>query len=180
MTLRDLFRRWRARRGYGVHSPLAYRLVRHVVRPERGVAYYGEERLADELTGATPQEVGRARLLLRFVAEMQPSAVWVSPGMPERLLEAIRLAGCVVRVFDGALFPERMLEADMIVIWRKWIAKRELRRALRPGCSLIAFEMKANFARVLADCLPGGVMLAGRDAVMAVATADPALHSYDI
>ncbi len=41
--VRDKVNRWRHRRGFGVHSPAAYMLVRDVVRPKRGYRYYAED-----------------------------------------------------------------------------------------------------------------------------------------
>lgn len=43
-SLFSLYKRWRHTRGFGVHSPFAYRLVTEVVRPPRGYAYYAEFR----------------------------------------------------------------------------------------------------------------------------------------
>lgn len=38
----ELYRRWRHTRGFGVHSPFAYRLVTEGVRPSRGYIYHAE------------------------------------------------------------------------------------------------------------------------------------------
>lgn len=42
MRLFSLYRRWRHSRGYGVHSPFAYRIVKEVVAPTSGYTYYDE------------------------------------------------------------------------------------------------------------------------------------------
>ena len=170
MRLAEWFGRWRASRGYGVHSPLAFRIVKRVVRPDRGVCYYGEEALHD----------ARAKLLLRFVAEMQPAYVWVSPGMPENLLEAIRLAGGVVRLYDGAVFPDDFDKADLVVLYRFELKKAQLKKILTPGHSLIGFGLKPRFIAWVGDLMKGGVILDGAGSLMAVATSDPALHSYRV
>ena len=36
------YRRWRHTRGFGVHSPFAFRLVTEAIHPPRGYAYYAE------------------------------------------------------------------------------------------------------------------------------------------
>ena len=38
----DTYRAWRHSRGFGVHSPFAYRLIRDALRPPRGYAYYAD------------------------------------------------------------------------------------------------------------------------------------------
>lgn len=43
-SLFSLYKRWRHTRGFGVHSPFAYRMVKEVVSPPRGYAYYAEFR----------------------------------------------------------------------------------------------------------------------------------------
>lgn len=42
-SLTRLYRRWRHTRGFGVHSPFAFRLVTEVIRPPLGYIYYAEE-----------------------------------------------------------------------------------------------------------------------------------------
>lgn len=167
MTIGERFRRWRATRGYGIHSPLAFRLVTRAVRPARGVIYYGEEQLHSR----------NSRLLLRIVAELQPAYVWTSPGLPEPYMEAIRLAGCVVRIFDGNLFPDEIGNADMVVLAAP---NRSLKKAIFPGKSLVALDTDASFISKVKKQMKGGIILDGVTGLIAVATSDPALHSYEI
>lgn len=42
-SILERYRRWRHRRGYGVHSPYAYTLIREALFPARGYAYYADE-----------------------------------------------------------------------------------------------------------------------------------------
>lgn len=182
MGIIERFRRWRASKGYGVHSPTAFRLVRRVVRPQRDVVYYGEERLRESVPGGGihPAELRRARLLLRFVAEMQPAYVWTAPRMPEIYVEAIRLAGCVVRIYDGEIFPTELPNADMAVLDRATLKKKELERFFRPGKSLIGFGLGPEFMKRVAGAVGGGVVLEAVESVMAVSTRDTDTHIYRI
>lgn len=178
MKLTERFHRWRATKGYGVHSPLAFRLIQRVVRPPRDVVFYGEEKLEDFQLPRTM--IRRARILLRFVAEQQPSYVWTSPGLPEIYSEAIRLAGCVIRIYDGALFPDDISKADMVVFNDGKIKKSELRKILVPGKSLIAFGVRPKVLEWTAQLLNGGIMLEAVDSMIAVCTRDEASHLYKI
>lgn len=36
------YKRWRHTRGYGVHSPFAYRLITEAIHPKHGYVYYAE------------------------------------------------------------------------------------------------------------------------------------------
>ena len=191
MRLGERFRRWRASMGYGVHSPLAYRIVQYAIRPSRGVLYYGEEELegiaADSKRQITKSRLKRARLLLRLVAELQPSYVWISPGLPDIYLEAIRLAGCVVRIFDGDVFPDEISKADMIVAVPKVRKGRQLALPERiyslnatQTRSLVVFDATPSLIQKLRGKITGGVLLDCVSTVIAVSTTDPALHSYRI
>lgn len=191
MKVAELFSRWRHTKGYGVHSPLAFRLLKHVVRPHRDVAYYGEEKLDSMAYGMAKSGRGRkegisyrllrrACILLRFVAEQQPSYVWVSPGLPELYSEAIRLAGCVVRIYDGEVFPDEISKADMLVLDNFKLKKGELKKVLLPGKALIAFESSQKFKDTAQSVMTGGVFLDAASTFLAVCTADPTVHSYKI
>lgn len=182
LTLGERFRRWRATKGYGVHSPLAYRLVKHVVRPPRDVVYYGEETLSatGASQGAAPREVARARMLLRLVAEMQPAYVWTSPGVPDLYLEAIRLAGGAIRLYQGDLFPDDFDKADMVVLGKPAPAKARLQKVMAPGKTLVGFDLPEKTAGQIASLMSGGVLLDGVGSLIAVNTSDPATHRYSL
>lgn len=186
MTLKEWWKRWRATRGYGVHSPLAFRIVKNAVRPPRDVVYYGEERLDFfEESGKKGKKVHpdfhtlrQAKFLLRLVAELQPAYVWLSPKLPMVFREAVSLAGCVVRIFDGKLFPTELDNSDMAVLYFDRIKKKDLQKFLRPGHSLIGFGLSRSFMDSVKSAMPGGIILEGTDSIVAVATPDPAVHSY--
>lgn len=183
MRLLERFNRWRASRGYGVHSPLAFRIVKNVVKPHRDVAYYGEEKLdffAIDGKPASEKQRRRARLLLRFVAELQPAYVWMSPRLPEIYREAISNAGCVVRLFDGNVYPEELSNSDMVVVDGLRLTRKDLQKALKPGKSLIGFDIKPGMKQSVTDVLKGGVAIDAEDSVIAVSTADEAVHCYKV
>lgn len=168
--------RWRHSRGYGVHSPLAFRLVKEVLRPSREVIYYGEERLMlSSLSGA---ELRRARLLLRFVAHISPTFVWTSAGLPEFLLEGIRQEGGVVRIFDGKAFPHSFDDAGLFVLHGSTLRTADLKRALAPGKAFIGFNLSPAFMRRVVAAMPGGVALEGVESIMAVPASGSPLHHY--
>lgn len=178
MGIRERYRRWKATRGYGVHSPLAFRIVKHVIRPSRDVKYYGEERLED-----SPQPfsiIRKSRLLLRFVAEMQPAYVWTSPGLPEIFVDAIRLAGCVVRIYDGKVFPDEIDKADMIVLYKAHLAKKILDREMKRKITLIGFDLEPKMIANIRGLFKGGVLLDAVDGILLANTPGDAPHSYGI
>lgn len=181
MTPWEWLKRRFASRGFGVHSPLGFRLVRHVVRPSRDVAYYGEEKLeAMGFSSAVPDNtVRRAKLLLRFVAEMQPSYVWLASGLPEIYSEAVRLAGCVVRIYDGAVFPDDFVNADLVVTQAGALRKGILEKVLVARKQLVAFDVPESVRKTVENKAKG-VALEGDGSLLVVNTCDPQLHYYKV
>lgn len=86
MGLLKAYKRLRHSRGYGVHSPSAYSLVREVIRPSRGYEYYAERRLP-QLRGAI-----KAALLYRIAVYLQPSTVCIT-GTPDLTAAATAIIG---------------------------------------------------------------------------------------
>ena len=179
MKIRERFQRWRARKGYGVHSPLAYRLIRRAINPSKDYSFYGEELLRD--SGAYGKSLRRARRLLRLTAELQPSYVWLSPSSPQIFHEAVRLAGCVVRIYDGKIFPDELARADLVVLGAKpRQTKAQLAKIMLPGKALVAFDCDPAFIAKVKGAMKGGVIIDGVSFLTAVNTSDPALHAYGI
>lgn len=184
MRFFEWYRRRRAAKGYGVHSPLAFRLVRDAVRPQRDAVYYGEEKLELRAPQGEALEsqimVSRARMVLRVAAMLQPANVWLSPGLPDIFSEALRLAGCVVRIFDGEIFPAELAASDMIVCDRGGLKKKELQAFFRPGCSFIGFDLTPAYMKKVESALNGGVVIDGVGSLIAVRTRDSETHRYEI
>lgn len=167
-----------ASRGYGVHSPLGFRLVKHVIRPPRDVIYYGEERLED-----FPQPfslVRKARVLLRFTAEMQPSYVWVSPSAPDIFLEALRMAGCVVRIYDGKVFPDEISHADMILLYKAKLTKKILSACMNHKTALAGFDLDSKMMKLITGQFAGGVLMDGVSGILVVNVPNDERHIYKV
>lgn len=178
MTLRERYLRWRASKGYGVHSPLAFRIIGNVIRPPRDVIYYGEERLA--ALPASWTLIRQARILLRLVAELQPAYVWCSPKLPEIFIDAIRMAGGVVRLYDGATFPDDIDRADMVVLYKARLTKQRLAKLMKRDVTVIGFDLKPQMLNYLESAFAGGVMLDGVKSAIAVNSPKDAPHNYKI
>lgn len=86
----DWYKRWRHARGFGIHSPSAYRLVREVLRPGSAYAYYAYE------------DIGRARrtlpnllsqneleLIFRLLLHFRPASVCIPSGPSRAILEYV-------------------------------------------------------------------------------------------
>ena len=66
--------RWRHTRGYGVHSPLAYRIVKECIRPDAAYGYYSDDIIDHELHDH-PRARRQARLLVRLAAQLPSDSI---------------------------------------------------------------------------------------------------------
>ena len=169
---------WKRLRGYGVHSPEAFRLVQRVVKSPGKVCYYGEEVLSTR--DADSRLLRQARLLLRLTAYLQPAFVWTSPGIPALMTEAVSLAGEVIRIFDGKVYPDKTDEADLIVVYKKPLTKSVLDKAIAAGKSIVAFEVPEKFVETAFSRLKSGVFLEWRTGFILEPIADSEKYHYPI
>lgn len=88
--LKDTVRRWRHNRGYGVHSPLAYRIVKDCIRPDKRYGFYSDAYIDFEYI-EDRKALKNARLALRLVNLLRPKRIWM-PGGDKRLYTALKMS----------------------------------------------------------------------------------------
>lgn len=111
MTLPRLgwFQRLRHGRGFGVHSPWAYRFIREVLRERLPYYAYPE---VDALAVAWPGGRDNARLLMRIAAFMQPCVAAVGDTPLSATAARIVSLGCTAASVQGPVTAD----ADFIVL----------------------------------------------------------------
>lgn len=72
-----LLTRWRHTLGYGVHSPLAYRIVKECIRPDELYAFYADSRI-DSTFAADRMRRKSMRMLVRLIHQLRPQGVWIA------------------------------------------------------------------------------------------------------
>lgn len=128
-------RRWRHTRGYGVHSPLAFRIVKECVRPDRRYGFYCDSYLDFEYHGDR-RGLGRARMIIRLLHLLRPVHVWI-PNADKRLVTAIHMIKPRLRVAThrncpkGIDFIISFDIADAARLWKKMDSEEK--------CGLLAF-----------------------------------------
>lgn len=96
------YKRWRHTRGYGVHSPFAYRIVSEAIRPARGYAYYGDSDIDHCFSSAFDARMRRhARILLRLICLLRPESVYLPQGIHPAFPTAVSCAGKNIRISRG-------------------------------------------------------------------------------
>lgn len=162
--------RWRHSRGFGVHSPYAYRLVCDVVRPNPRYGYYGYhdvERAVLEARVGTSSEsrfIRRACLLLRCVATLRPVSVWLPPSPPVGMTVAVEKGA-------GSRITEKPEDCELMVMDDPSAQDVEaiIRHISVPGHSLLVFGTSgAGLAAELGKVMTDGLVLYGLSTLLAV------------
>ena len=125
----DYIRRWRHTRGYGVHSPLAFRIVKECIHPDRRYGFYCDPYLDFEYH-EDRRGLRRARLVIRLLNLLRPTHVWM-PDADKRTVEAIRMIMPRMRVATQKECPKT---TDFIIcsdcsdtasLWKRMDSQKE-------------------------------------------------------
>ena len=93
------YNRWRHRRGFGVHSPFAYRMVRDVLT-SRG-HYYAVVRFRRDTAGLPRKTIKEYAVLFRLVARLAPRRINLAGSVEMQLYPVLRLADSRVLIAEG-------------------------------------------------------------------------------
>ncbi|MDE6697589.1 MAG: hypothetical protein K2K25_11985 [Muribaculaceae bacterium] len=89
-TLLKYINSWRHTRGYGVHSPLAFKIVKECVRPDSRYGFYSDAFLDFEYH-EDRKSLKNARLAIRLINLLRPSRIWY-PNGDKRLCTALKMS----------------------------------------------------------------------------------------
>lgn len=172
----ELLKRWRHTHGYGVHSPLAFRIVTECVRPDRRYAYYADSRI-EYIFKDDSRSRRMLRLTVRLIDILRPEAIWM-PGAGRRVVKVISEAYPSLRVSSRNAAPDK---ADLIVVAGSGGASvsAEMMRLLgRPGdAALLSVHEPAADAAVIPDAT---LILRGRRYSLSVRREGMQPVAYDI
>lgn len=76
LNIFNIINRWRHTLGYGVHSPLAYRIIKECVHPDNRYAYYADSRI-DYLCNNDSKKRQQLRLLIRIINTLHVKLLWM-------------------------------------------------------------------------------------------------------
>ena len=107
-------RRWRHTRGYGVHSPLAFRIVKECIRSDRRYGFYCDAYLDFEYHNDR-RGLRHARLIIRLLNLLRPSHVWL-PDTDKRIITAIKMIMPKMRLTTR---KEYIKDTDFIIIFNR-------------------------------------------------------------
>lgn len=107
--------RWRNTRGFGVHSPFGFQIVKRVIKSPGGYAYYAyadiERCCHNDHTGKKTAE--EAKMLLRLTCMVKADSIFLTPDCPKAFKTALRGANSKIRFISN---PSRLSGCDIAAI----------------------------------------------------------------
>ncbi len=178
--LAEAYKRWRHTRGYGVHSPFAYSVVKEVIRPGRRYAYYGYEDIDCALGRGEGVRARRmARTLLRLAAFLDTDRVFM-PNSHDTTPYRTALRAACSRIHITSAMHEAE-SCDLICSTGEYIPLERLVCLLRqPGRTLALRDAPDGWAGILFDSIGEGLMFHGRKNVLIFSRPDMQKVSYSI
>lgn len=171
-SIAEAYKRWRHGRGFGVHSPFAYFMVKEVVRPARGYDYYGYKDIDEAWLNMQNSEHRRsmrrqARILLRLAARLDihtafmPKAQTATP-----FIAALQAANSQITIYNAS---SDIHKCDLILSARDYVSLEALQSFLRLDNKVLGMRnVPEGWADALFSSLPQGLMLRDHDSLIIV------------
>ena len=170
------YKRWRHGRGFGVHSPFAYRVVTDILHPARGCEYYSMKRL-NYLIRHYPSRTRRfCRLLFRMAARL-PITTLLIPG-DHSALPAEVMKNANSRLHFTRHLPANIGSGLLILADPAEVSQSHLTALHTPGVYLFIRNLKSR-PGILDAALAarkGGWTFESPDAALIVSADNSALH----
>ena len=109
--LLDFIHRWRHTLGYGVHSPLAYRIIKECVHPDTRYAYYADFIIQSHSENGDMHR--QLRLTVRLINTLHLKKLWI-PDCPRAIFKILKKAYPKLDISTAATIPKN---ADFIVLF---------------------------------------------------------------
>lgn len=114
--------RWRHTHGYGVHSPLAFRIVKDCIHPDTKYAFYSDAYLDFEYH-QDRKNLQNAKMALRLINLLRPKRIWIPCG-DKRLCNALKMSFPKIQVATQKECPKNIdfiicSSGDFHAIWGK-------------------------------------------------------------
>ena len=153
------YRRWRHTRGFGVHSPFAFRIVKYVVRPGHGYAFYGYEDIETAVRGerAGWRVEREAKMLHRLLVALNPGSLFLPHGISAAYQAAASASDSKLKIERR---PRHASSCRMISSHHDFIPLDTLEKHIAvPGNILALRNLPEGWKERLFEALPAGLML---------------------
>lgn len=158
--------RWRHSRGFGVHSPFAYRIITDAIRLKDEYAYYGYSEICRVCRKSRNLKAEKdARLLLRLSAILGIHSTFISKKAPEPFHAALKGAYSGMRICHNA---NLMKDCDLVAADANGgVTLKSLTEFIStPVKTLMIRNCPPDWRTTLFDAMQEGLMLEGRSNII--------------
>ncbi len=176
----EYYKRWRHSRGYGVHSPFAYDLVKSVIRIPQGYAYYGYEDIdvTAYRSGIPVSYIREAEMLLRLAAYFDVKRAFMPPESEVPYRSALLAANSRMEITTAIGRADR---CSLICTTDDYLPLEKLLALLNtPGRIFAIRNTPEGWSQRLFDALEHGVMLYDRHRAIIVSRPEMQKVAYSI
>lgn len=175
IQISDFISRWRHTRGYGVHSPLAYRIVKECIRPDNRYGFYSDAYLDFEFHDDR-KGLRNAKLALRIINLLHPKRIWI-PAADKRIRTAFEMSFPKLYVASQKECPKNV---DFIICHSHNYGRDLWKRMDEAGdCGLLAFT-NIDKSQVAEWSNPPTLQLFGKDLTLMLRRKGMESTSYEI
>ena len=179
MNIFKNYRRWRHSKGYGVHSPFAYRFVTTVIRPGC-YGYYSYWEIDDQLKGKEKNNNKFLRLIrftIRVSVFLKIKRIVSLSG--SRLSEITARALNLTLINLNSQKDYEFQEGDLFII-EKEVKAELLRRAIQDKTPVLAINPDTQARDILKTPMERGLLLNDKNMIILIPRQEMAYISYDI
>lgn len=181
MGLGEAYKRWRHTRGYGVHSPYAYMIVKEILKTPKGAQYYGEGEIEQTIVKSSDRRWRKtAKFLLRLAARLDVGSTFIDAGLAKHktLTTALRLANSRMSVTSEV---QLIGNSRLLITNGETVSMEQLTDLLeRPGRIILMLNAPAGWDKKLFEALDEGVMLHDKKSFLIISRPGMQKVSYGI
>lgn len=181
MSLCDRYLRWRHSKGFGVHSPFAYRFVTDVLKPGP-YRFYSFDEIDRYLHGDEFHDhrfLRRVKFIIRL-ANFLGSDRLLSYGKTDR---AVQVASQAMEMKYEVIHPSDKFEfntGDLLILHTSMISLSKVKEALESEVAVLASDPTPDLRELLETPLERGLLLADRRVLLLIPRSQMHYIRYDI
>lgn len=179
MGVWDCYLRWRHSKGFGVHSPYAFRLINDVLKPGPYgyYAYHKAERLAMKGGLDSGMAFKELKFIIRLAVFLNSTSINICGHSSKAAEYAARSLNLPYRTIHGKI-PEELKSGDLVIIEGDGINENDLKELIGKGVSVLAYSPTENIRAILTAPLEKGLLFIGKTKLLLIPRQEMSYLSY--